>query len=113
GMRFREVHTRLYGYATDEHFLVESLRIEASVARDERQAPVAASGRKAEKPFKTSQCCFHPGGLVETPRFDRESFEPGRTVSGPCIIEDAWSTVVLQPGSRCRKDDAGHLHIEV
>jgi N-methylhydantoinase A len=115
GMRFREVHTRLYGYATDEHFLVESLRIEASVAnaRDERGAPVAASGRKAEKPFKTSQCCFHPGGFVETPRFNRESFEPGRTISGPCIVEDAWSTVVLPPGSRCHKDDAGHLHIEV
>jgi N-methylhydantoinase A len=113
GERFRAVHARLYGYATDEPFLLESLRVEASApAVDSRLAP-AAGAAAVLAPFKVSRCCFAGHGVVDTPRYDRARLPAEATVAGPAIVEDAWSTVIIPPGARCLPDQAGHLHVEV
>ncbi|HWK46746.1 MAG TPA: hydantoinase/oxoprolinase family protein [Stellaceae bacterium] len=112
--RFREEHRKLYGYATEEPFLVESLRVEATIpAGDLVAPPEAVATGELPRPRIVLPCCFDAAGFVATPRFDRVALAPSSILAGPCIIEDAWSTVVLPPGSTCRKDPAGHLHIEV
>jgi N-methylhydantoinase A len=114
GRRFRAEHERLYGYATPEPFLVESMRVEASLPRPDGDfAAHAFDGAAHPEPASTGLACFDRDGFVATPRYDRSRLPVDAVLAGPCIVEDAWSTVVLPPGSTCRRDTAGHLHIEV
>jgi N-methylhydantoinase A len=113
GRLFRETHERQYGYATDEPFLIESLRIEMIARQAPNPAAIATStGTTVPAPLKVSDCVFGPEGAIATPRHDRKTLPVGVAVAGPCIVEDAWSTVVIPPGSSVTADAHGHLHIE-
>ena len=50
---------------------------------------------------------------MPTPRYARESLGESTKLAGPAIVEDDWSTAVLQPGAGLDVDGHGHLHIEV
>ena len=112
---FRSTHLRQYGYATEEAFLVESLRIQLVERQDHDtdSVPATNQGKEAPEPFKFSQCVFGPAGSVRTPRYDRGLFPVNTVIAGPCILEDAWSTVLIPPDSTVYADGYGHLHIEV
>jgi N-methylhydantoinase A len=47
------------------------------------------------------------------PRYVRGVLPAGHVVSGPALVEDAWSTSLVDPGQRCRADRLGNLIIEV
>lgn len=114
GRLFRDNHHRQYGYATDEPFLIESLRIE--MIADHAATPGTAAtvtDAPLPSPLKVSRCVFGPEGAIPTPRHDRKTLPAGTRLAGPCIVEDAWSTVVVPPGSTVVADRHGHLHIEV
>jgi len=51
-------------------------------------------------------------GEVALPRYDRAALAPGRPVGGPALIEDEWSTTLVNPGQRCAADRLGNLVIE-
>jgi len=112
GDAFRDLHARLYGFATDEPWELVSLRLTVSVPRD---AGAVAGGNTArgQANGRRSGCQFGPEGPVETPRIERGALAPGRSVDGPAIVEDEWSTVVLPPGAALCADERGHLHIDV
>ena len=114
---FRSVHERHYGYATDEPFLIESLRVEAvapsalPTGTEKRRRRDVAHSRPV--PVKVRSCLFDEGGRVDTPSYDRDGLAADAIVAGPCIVQDAWSTTVVPPGAHCRADAAGRLLIEV
>ena len=49
---------------------------------------------------------------MPTPRHDRAALAPGRKLTGPLVVEDAFSTIVLPPGASLTPDPAGNLHID-
>ena len=53
-----------------------------------------------------------PDNLDRFAFFSRAALGPGRTVEGPALIEDEWSTVLVYPGQRCVADRLGNLVIE-
>ena len=117
GCAFRETHSRVYGYATSEPFLVDSIRVTV-------ETPALKSVRKPEhtshrntvdevRPYRTSTCLFDRGGAQQTPWFNRERLPFGARLSGPCILADDWSTIVIPPKAACHKDEHGHIHITV
>ena len=112
---FHEAHVRLYGYATDEPWEVESIRVRASVpATRIAAAPVTAAGAGADLPVNSRNTCWFDGtGPVDTPRIDRDRLPVDLKVQGPAIIEDAVSTVVVEPGATAWTDRFGHLHIRL
>ena len=112
---FHEAHVRLYGYATDEPWEVESIRVRASVpAVAIADAPVTAAGETDDLPVNSRNICWFEGsGPVDTPRIDRERLGVDVRVQGPAIIEDAVSTVVVEPGAVAWADRFGHLHIRL
>ena len=57
------------------------------------------------------RCTFESGEAVMTPRYDRAGLVPDSPLSGPVIVDDAWSTVVVPPGATLTANAAGHLHI--
>ncbi len=111
GTQFREIHDRLYGFATDEPWELFALRCTVSAPRG-----VAIDARSAEtetgRSTKSAPCWFGNAEPVDTPRYDRETIGTGRNIAGPAIIEDSWSTIVVPPGAVAAADGNGHLHIE-
>lgn len=56
---------------------------------------------------------FRETGAVETPRYDGALLAPGTLVSGPAIIREPTTTVVVYPGSTATVTSLGNylLHI--
>ena len=111
GRDFRDRHRALYGFATEEPWELVSIRVRVSAPRDGMACPPAARTSAAPSPVTTSSCTFELAGPTPTPRFDRASLIADRMLSGPVIIDDAWSTVVVPPGATLTADVNGHLHI--
>jgi N-methylhydantoinase A len=103
---FHARHRQLYGYATDEPAVVESLRVQARVPSGVAgPGPMRGETRRA----RSRRCSFQGAPDVLTAIVHRDGL--GDVVEGPAIIEDAWSTVVVPPGWRARPDGAGHLFL--
>lgn len=110
GRDFRARHRDIYGYATEEHWEMQSLRLSARVARPTRfEALAPANG--ALEPIKVEPCWFEPAAPHRTPRYDRDRLPGGLEVKGPAIVEDAWSTIIVPPGYGFHADTMGHLWI--
>jgi N-methylhydantoinase A len=110
GRDFRRRHNDIYGYATDEHWEMQSLRVRAGVGRRTTFGPFATEGG-APQPTSVGPCWFDPSAALQTPRFDRDHLPAGVRIDGPAIVEDAWSTIVVPPGYVLRADAMGHLRI--
>lgn len=113
GREFRRVHETLYGFATDEPWELTALRLRVAVPRRNRPGGLASASTRQAEPTKTKPTWFDACGPLPTPRFDRDRLAEGQAVTGPAVIEDQWSTVVVPPGETLVADTQGHLHIEV
>jgi N-methylhydantoinase A len=72
-----------------------------------------ATGRKVEKAVKSRRSVdFIEAGVHEATIYDGDALEPGMSLVGPAIIEEAGTTIVIQPGLPCRVDDYGNYLIE-
>ena len=111
GKDFLARHEKLYGFVTDEPWELVAIRQRVSIPRPREEYRAARTGG-ATGPAKTSPCTFDTGEAIATPRYDRAGLEPDRPISGPAIIADDWSTVILPPGAALSPDRDGHLHIE-
>lgn len=114
GAEFKQRHQRVYGFATDEPWEVDTLRITVSGPAFQELGDFASvQGDVPPTPIAMTRCWFDADGPVETPRYGRHTLCPELDVGGPAIIEDEWSTIVVDPGSTARIDDRGNLFIEV
>ena len=111
GGDFRKRHHEIYGYATDEHWEMQSLRIRALVPRQTTFEPLAAL-QGVPEPTSVGPCWFEPAAPHQTPRFDRDRLPAGLAIAGPAVVEDAWSTIIVPPGYVLRADAMGHLWIK-
>lgn len=102
---FHRRHQELFGYATSEDCVIESVRVQAL-----KPSSVPFSrpdvGRAPVRP-RQRDCVFDASGPVATAIVARETL--AGAVAGPAIIEDAWSTVVVPPGWQARPDALGNL----
>jgi len=108
---FETQHRRLYGYATGESVECVNLRLTARAVDRGLELPgVEATGALAPS---GKQCAFfRETGETAMPRYQREAFGAGRSVDGPALIEDEWSTTIVYPGQRCHGDRFGNLILE-
>jgi N-methylhydantoinase A len=108
---FEGQHRRLYGYATGESVECVNLRLTARVLDRAlelpRMEPVGAL-----KPTGEQRAYFRETGETAMPRYARAAFGPARTVAGPALVEDDWSTTIVYPGQRCHGDHFGNLILE-
>ncbi|MEH2556381.1 N-methylhydantoinase A [Bradyrhizobium algeriense] len=100
-------HHELFGYATAESCVIESVRVQA---RRPSTTIVDRPTTAIRKLRATSRRCSFDGVHdVATEIVDRASMK--EAVLGPAIIEDAWSTVVIPPGWQVKPDAIGHLFL--
>ena len=109
GREFTARHHALYGYSTDEPWILEGLRLRvAAPSKVSLSAMPSLVG--AATPVETP-CWFDAAGATQTPRIDRAHVSPGVALDGPAVVEDAWSTIVIPPRWRSTADAYGNLHI--
>jgi N-methylhydantoinase A len=100
-------HHELFGYATSEPCVIESVRVQAR----RPSTTVVSRPATATRAVSTGQrtCSFDGFHDIATAIIDRAAMTD--IVSGPAIIEDAWSTVVVPPGWQARPDATGNLFL--
>jgi N-methylhydantoinase A len=115
GQDFNDEHERNYGYATRE-FACEmvNLRVTA-LGRVERPSfPEYPERGATDGPLEPSmrRSVFFDGAMVETNIYKVETLRSGDAISGPAVIEDPRSTVVVLPGQRASVDRLRNIHVE-
>ena len=107
---FKARHAELYGFATDEPWELVSVRVTARAPRPIALAMTVGGG--GGEPHAVAPAWFDETEPVATPRYGREGLGAGRSLAGPAIVEDAFSTIVIPPGATLTADADGHLHLE-
>ena len=77
-----------------------------------KELPV--TGRKTDDAVKGKrQVDYTAEGTHEAVIYDGNLLEPDMKFTGPGIIEESGSTIVVMPGMKCRVDSYGNIHIQV
>jgi N-methylhydantoinase A len=113
---FHQEHQRLYTYASPE-LPVElvNLRVSASgparsLALQPRSGPPAmALPQVATRPVYFA----HPDGFVACPVYDYAALPAGVQFTGPAIITQDLSTIVVQPRHQVRLDSFGNIILTI
>ena len=115
---FRERYEVLYAFAPlDAPLVITSWKIEARGPQPGLQAGYAVGGRlPSQTPArKSARRAYFPdgGGWVETEVYDRYALSVGTEISGPALIEESESTVVIGVGDRVHVDANQNLVAEL
>ncbi len=110
------VYASRYGYAEAPGTPLEAtnwkLEISCGVPAMAMAGAAPAEGRSAAKkprPVYFPEC----GGFVDCAVHDRYRLAPGVTVTGPAVIEERETTVILLPGDEAAVDHHRNLVIEI
>lgn len=113
GAAFRDLHNTLYGFATDETWELESVRMSASLPRTKGVEQLPFTRTTANGQHKSRTCVFNNTGPVDTPCLERSALPANQLMAGPMIVEDACSTVIVPPGTTLNCDDNGNLLMSI
>ena len=107
---FHKRHEELYTYS-ERHNAVEVVNIESTLFGriDKPKAPKLAAGGPAPKPLKGyRKAIFEASGkATKTPIYDGGKLGAGASLSGPAIIEEVTTTIVIEPGWTAKLDASG------
>lgn len=109
---FTEAHQREFGYSREDPIELVSIRLRATAtATHLRFADLrhAHARKRRDAPAQsTRQAYFGPRhGLLATPIRQRGDID--KPISGPLIVEEPDTTVVVPPGWRIQRDELGSL----
>ena len=114
---FHDLHEQLYSFKRPEHpsevltlrldlvGVRETSRLRSEPFGDEDPSP-ALKGRR-EVYFEEN------GGFVETPVYDGALVQPGQLISGPAVIEEPDTAIVVYPGQEAMSDHYRTYVIEI
>ena len=71
------------------------------------------SARADDARLGTRRVFFEHHGTLDAQVYDGDRFEPGITITGPALVQDPASSVVLPPGHRLSMDSYGNLVIDL
>jgi N-methylhydantoinase A len=104
--RFHTEYEKLYTYSMlwrDAEFLTFRLKVTAP-RRPVNLAAHAQAAGSVEAARRGSRHCLFDGQAVETPAYDWDRMEPGHKVTGPALIDDKTTTVLVVPEFTCEVD---------
>jgi N-methylhydantoinase A len=112
---FHGIYEREYSYRLDAQVDIVGLHLIASADIGKLEiVPLPSTGASIESAIKgRRQVDYAPEGVHEATIYDGEKLEAGMEFSGPAIIEDPGTTIVIHPGNRVHLDTYGNIHIEM
>ncbi|WEK03385.1 MAG: hydantoinase/oxoprolinase family protein [Candidatus Devosia phytovorans] len=112
---FHGVYEREYTYRLDVAVEIVGIHIIASaeVGKLEMVAQ-PRTGANLEDAIKgRREVDYATEGVCEATIYNAEKLEPGMVFTGPAIIEDPGTTIVIHPGNRVEIDDFGNTQIHL
>jgi N-methylhydantoinase A len=107
---FHTVHDRVYA-VRDEQSEVECVNWRGKISI-RLSSPAKPAGKRAArhkpKPWMMRQAYFGAGDLRRTPVFRGLELKPGAAISGPAIIEEPTTTIVVYPRMSAVVSPSGH-----
>ena len=109
--RYHELHQQLYGYVhADRSIEIVAVRVETVGRTPIPDEPRGELTHRSPEPSETTQTSFS-GTEHETAVFLREQLHPGDEITGPAILCEPISTVVIDPGWQAVVHEHGELII--
>jgi N-methylhydantoinase A len=106
---FHDLHEELHAYAArDEEPVVRSVRVQTIG----RTTPLELGGSAAadaplERALRGRRPAYFGGRFEDTPVYDGDRVGAGHVIHGPAIVEERFTTIVIQPGHRAELDRFG------
>lgn len=112
---FHDAYEREYTYRLDAGVEIIGIHLIASseVGKLEIVALPKTGARIADAIKGGRSVDYATEGVHEAVIYDGDRLEPGMSFSGPAVIEDAGTTVVIHPGNAVKIDDFGNIHIDI
>jgi N-methylhydantoinase A len=116
---FFDAYAATYGdRAFDRRDMVEfvQFRMQASIVSSKAAfEPIEGGDGDPGSAMRGSRPVYFPetGGFTECPVYDRYRLRAGDTLSGPAIVEERESTVVIIPDSRASVDRSGNIVVDL
>ena len=113
--RFHAEHQRVYAYSDEEqHVEIYGLRVTGRGVVEKPSFPELEETSRGDAQIGTREAYFSEmGEYVETDLYDRALLTAGTTFTGPAIVEQMDSTVVVPPGAEVEVEETGNLIITV
>ncbi len=110
---FHTLYEKMFTYSMpwrQAEFLTFRLKVTAP-RRPVKMASSAKAVSSVEAARRGSRMCLFKGNpqRVETPAYDWDRMEPGHKVTGPALIDDKTTTVLVVPGFTCEVDEYRNL----
>jgi N-methylhydantoinase A len=111
---FEDEHEREHSYRR-ESSPVEVYRLNLRAVGVTQKAKLAKHSRSGElpEPVETRSVRFTGAGAQDTPVYRRSDLPAGAELTGPAILEQLDSTVVVPPGVRAEVDEWLNVRMEV
>ncbi|PWS37970.1 methylhydantoinase [Falsiroseomonas bella] len=109
---FEAEYRRLYG-RVESNLPVECVGWRVTVSGPTPNLDLGAVPGGSGNARKGTRQAWFGGRFVEAAVFDRAALAPGEAISGPALIEERESTLVLPPGTTARYDAARNLVVEI
>jgi N-methylhydantoinase A len=112
---FHETYEREYTYRLDAPVEMVGIHLVASAEVGKlTMRKRDATGAKAEIALKGHRDVDYAlEGVHKAAIYDGTKLEPGMSFTGPAIVEDPGTTVVIHPGNRVEVDGYGNIHIHL
>ncbi len=109
---FHAVHEQRFSYA-NRGAPVEIVAMRASaVGRLAQPKPHAVALATGTPKAKGHRKVYLGGAWMDVPVWNRDMLTPAQALAGPAVIEEAYTTVLLEAQWTCRRDGTGHLIAE-
>jgi N-methylhydantoinase A len=112
--RFHADYEQEYTYRLDAPIELVGYHLIAIAEVDKlKPQKMSATGRKIEDAVKGHrEVDFIEAGIHSASIYNGDALEPDMSFTGPAIIEELGTTVVIPPGMPCHLDEYGNYHIQ-
>lgn len=111
---FDDEHERLFAFRDDTAELeIISWKARLTAHLDTEHPAVPEVRRIHGAPSKTRSCFFGQEGRVDTPVYLAQDLRPGQHVTGPAIIQEPTTTLVVYPGMATEVSGSGNYILHV
>jgi N-methylhydantoinase A len=111
--RYHEAHRRRYGHmAQNEAIEVVNFQVTAiGMMRKPQSKKFKIAATRRPSPREVRPLYFGTGRAVQTPVYRRDALVPGVRLTGPAVIEEKTSTIVVYPKQIAQIDE--YLNVEI
>ena len=112
---FHEEYEREYSYRLDSPANIVNAHVAATIQTElPRLQQIPSNGTPIEKALRGQRSVdFDELGRHVTNIYERDRLEPGMKITGPAIVEEPSTTIVVLPDQELEVDEYGNLHIQI